>query len=242
VTFQPNKTGFYFTLDRTNGKFLSATKFAKNVTIWSGVDPETGKLIENPGMRPVAGGAPLNICPAIFGGRNWAHASYNPKLGLVYLPSLELCNKYSLAKEIQYKRGALYIGADFTSYAPEENAGVVRAIDPVKQKTVWEWWTRAPLQAGGTVATGGGLVFVGTQDGRLVALNATSGKQAWEFSLGAPVTAPPISYSVGGKQYIAVITGGGKVTGDLLVGDDPKLQYLKSIPLGGTLTVFGLFE
>jgi hypothetical protein len=108
----------------------------------------------------------MNICPAIFGSRNWAHASYNPKTNLVFLPGMELCNKYSIAKEIEYKRGALYIGADFTAYAPDENAGVVRAIDPTNQKTVWEWWTKAPLQAGGTVATAGGLVFVGTQDGR----------------------------------------------------------------------------
>ena len=72
----------------------------------------------------------------------------------------------------QYKRGALYIGADFVAYAPEENAGVVRAIDPAGQKTVWEWWTKAPIQAGGTVSTAGGLVFVGLQDGKLVALDA----------------------------------------------------------------------
>jgi len=242
VTFQPNKTGFYFTLDRSSGKFIQAKKFAKNVNVWSDVNPETGELIENPGMRPAAGGAPMNICPAIFGGRNWAHASYNPKTNLVFLPGMELCNKYSIAKDIEYKRGALYIGADFTAYSPEENAGVVRAIDPSNQKTVWEWWTRAPLQAGGTVATAGGLVFVGTQDGKLVALNQADGKSVWEFSLGAPVTGPPISFGVGGKQYIAVVTGGGKVTGDLLVGDDPKLQYVKSIPIGGTLTVFGLFE
>jgi alcohol dehydrogenase (cytochrome c) len=242
VTFQPQKTGFYFTLDRSNGKFIQAKQFSKNVNIWSGVNPETGELIENPGMRPAAGAPPMNICPAIFGGRNWAHASYNPKTNLVFLPGMELCNKYSIAKDIEYKRGALYIGADFTAYAPDENAGVVRAIDPTNQKTVWEWWTKAPLQAGGTVATAGGLVFVGTQDGKLVALNQANGKQAWEFSLGAPVTGPPISFAVGGKQYIAVVTGGGKVTGDLLVGDDPKLQYLKSIPVGGTLTVFGLFE
>jgi len=242
VTFQPQKTGFYFTLDRTDGKFLAAKRFARNVNIWSDVNPETGKLVEVAGMRPAAGAPPMNICPAIFGARNWAHASYNPKSGLVFLPGMELCNKYSIAKEIEYKRGALYIGADFTAYAPGDDAGVVRAIDPVNQKTVWEWWTKAPIQAGGTMATAGGLVFVGTQDGKLVGLNAASGKQVWEFSLGAPVTGPPISFGVGGKQYVAAITGGGKVTGDLLVGDDPKLQYLKSLPLGGTLTVFGLFE
>jgi alcohol dehydrogenase (cytochrome c) len=184
----------------------------------------------------------MDICPSVFGGRNWAHASYHPGTGLIYLPSLELCHQYSLAKEITYKRGALYIGADFTAYAPQDQTGAVRAIDPVKGETVWEWWTRAPIQAGGAVSTGGGLVFVGTQEGKLVALNATNGEELWEFSLGAPVGGAPITFSVGGKQHVAVVTGGGKVTADLLLGKDPRLQYLKNLPLGGTLVVFGLFD
>jgi len=242
ITFQPNKTGFYFSLDRSTGRFLAAKRFARFVNIWKDVNPENGKLIENPGVRPAAGAAPMDLCPSIFGGRNWAHAAYHPGTGLVYLPSMEMCNKYSLAKDIEYKRGALYIGADFTAYAPQEQAGAVRAINPAKGETVWEWWTRAPIQAGGVLATDGGLVFAGTQDGKLVALSATKGEQLWEFSLGAPVTGPPITYAAGGKQYVAVVTGGGKVTADLLIGEDPKLQYLKNVPLGGTLTVFGLFE
>jgi alcohol dehydrogenase (cytochrome c) len=242
ITFQPNKTGFYFSLDRSTGRFLAAKRFARFVNIWKDVNPENGQLIENAGMRPAAGAAPMDICPSVFGGRNWAHAAYHPGTGLVYLPSMELCEKYSLAKDIEYKRGALYIGADFTTYAPQDQAGAVRAINPAKGETVWEWWTRAPIQAGGVLATGGGLVFAGTQDGKLVALSATKGEQLWEFSLGAPVTGPPITYAAGGRQYLAVVTGGGKVTADLLIGDDPKLQYLKNVPLGGTLTVFGLFE
>jgi alcohol dehydrogenase (cytochrome c) len=242
ITFQPNKTGFYFSLDRSTGRFLMAKRFARFVNIWKDVNPEDGKLIENPGMRPVAGAAPMDVCPSVFGGRNWAHAAYHPGTGLVYLPSMELCQKYTIAKDIEYKRGALYIGADFTAYAPQEQSGAVRAINPAKGETVWEWWTRAPLQAGGVLATDGGLVFAGTLDGKLVALSATKGEQLWEFSLGAPVTGPPITYAAGGKQYLAVVTGGGKVTTDLLIGDDPKLQYIKNVPLGGTLTVFGLFE
>ena len=87
-------------------------------------------------MRPAAGAAPMDICPSAFGGRNWAHAAYHPGTGLVYLPSMELCWKYSLAKDIEYKRGALYIGADFTVYAPQDQVGVVRAINPAKGETV----------------------------------------------------------------------------------------------------------
>jgi alcohol dehydrogenase (cytochrome c) len=242
ITFQPNKTGFYFSLDRNTGRFLSAKRFARFVNIWKDVNPENGKLIENPGMRPVAGAAPMDICPSPAGARGWAHAAYHPGTGLVYLPSMEMCDKYSLAKEIAYKRSALYIGADFVNYAPQDQAGAVRAINPVKGETVWEWWTRAPIQAGGVLATDGGLVFAGTQDGKLVALSATKGEPLWEFSLGAPVTAPPITYSVSGRQYLAVVTGGGKVTTDLVIGNDPKLQYIKNVPLGGTLNVFGLFD
>jgi alcohol dehydrogenase (cytochrome c) len=242
VTFQPNKTGFYFSLDRSSGKFIAGKRFTRNVNIWKDIDPETGKLIENPGMRPEAGAPPIDICPSLFGGRNWAHAAYHPGTGLVYLPSLELCMTYSLVKDITYRRGALYIGAEFTAHAAQDQAGAVRAIDPSKQENAWEWWTRAPLQAGGVLATGGGLVFAGTQDGRLVALNATNGEQVWEFSLGSPVTGPPVTYSVGGKQYVAVVSGGGKVTINDLVGKDPRLQYLKDVPIGGTLNVFGLFE
>jgi alcohol dehydrogenase (cytochrome c) len=242
ITFQPNKTGFHFSLDRSSGKFVAAKRFARHINIWQGVDPETGKLIENPGMRPVGGGAPMDICPAVWGSRNWAHAAYHPGTGFVYLPSMEMCNKYSLAKEIVYKRGALFIGAEFEAYPAQDQAGGVRAIDPNSGDIVWEWWTKAPIQAGGALATGGGLVFVSTQEGRLVALNATNGEQLWEFSLGAPVTGPPITYSMGGKQYVAVVTGGGKVTTDLLVGKDPRLQFLKDLPLGGTLNVFGLFD
>jgi alcohol dehydrogenase (cytochrome c) len=242
ITFQANKTGFHFSLDRSTGKFIAAKRFARFINIWKDVDPQTGKLLENPGMRPAAGADPIDVCPSVFGGRNWAHAAYHPGTGLVYLPSMELCNKYTLAQDIVYKRGALYIGADFTSYATQDQAGAVRAIDPVRGEVVWEWWTRAPIQAGGALATGGGLIFVGTQDGKLVAPNATNGEQLWEFLLGAPVTGPPMTYSHGGRQYVAVVTGGGKVTTDLLIGNDPKLQYIKNVPLGGTMTVFGLFD
>jgi alcohol dehydrogenase (cytochrome c) len=239
ATFQANKLGFAWMLDRRTGKFVRATPFARLQTIFKGVDPATGKVIENPGMRPKLGGPPLQVCPSLFGGRNWAHAAYNPHTGLVYQPSLELCMKYWYPSEIAYKRGALYIGAEFEIYTPLDRAGALRAIDPATGDIVWEWWNRAPLQAGGALTTGGGLVFVGTPEGRLVALNARSGEQLWEFQLGTPVTAPPIAYSVGGRQYVAVVAGGNKGPMDLW-GKEPKLDHLKKLSFGGMLVVFGL--
>src|SRR6266540_3410264 len=210
--------------------------------IWKNVDPETGRLIENAGMRPADGADPIDVCPSAWGAAGWAHPTYHPGTGLVYLPSQEMCMKYSLAKDVAYRQGALYIGAEFSVFPAQDQAGAVRAINPTTGEIVWEWWTRAPLQAGGVMATGGGLVFVGTQDGKLVALDATNGGQVWEYVLGSPVTAPPITFSEGGKQYVAVVTGGSQAQEEFLIGKEPRFQYLRNIPQGGTLVVFGLFE
>jgi alcohol dehydrogenase (cytochrome c) len=242
ITFQPNKTGFHFSLDRSTGRFIAAKRFARNVNIWKDVDPETGKLIENAGMRPADGADPIDVCPSAWGAAGWAHAAYHPGTRLVYLPSQELCMKYSLAKDVKYRQGALYIGADFSVFPAQEPTGAVRAINPSTGDSVWEWWTRAPIQAGGVLATGGGLVFAGTQDGRVVALDATNGGQMWEFSIGSPVTAPLITFSDGGKQYIAAVAGGSQAQEDFLIGKEPRFQYLRNYPMGGTLVVFGLAE
>jgi alcohol dehydrogenase (cytochrome c) len=243
IAFQANKTGFHFSLDRGTGKFIAAKRFARNINIWKDVDPETGKLIENPGMRIADGADPIDACPSTFGAAGWAHPAYHPGTGLIYLPSLELCMKYSLAKEVQYRRGALYIGADQIVYpAQEDPVGAVRAINPNTGDSAWEWWTRAPLQSGGVLATGGGLVFVGTMEGKLVALNATNGAQVWEYAIGSPVTAPPITFSQGGKQYVAVVAGGTSAQEEFMIGKEPRFQYLRNVPQGGTLVVFGLFE
>jgi alcohol dehydrogenase (cytochrome c) len=242
IAFQANKTGFFFDLDRSTGKVVEAKRFARNINIWKDVDPETGKLIENAGMRPADGAEPIDVCPSAWGAAGWAHPTYHPGTRLVYLPSAEMCMRYSLAKDVAYRQGALYIGADFTVFPAQDQAGAVRAINPSTGEIAWEWWTRAPLQAGGAMATGGGLVFVGTMDGKLVALDATNGGQLWQYVLGSPVSAPPITFSDGGKQYVAVVTGGGGAQEEFLIGKEPRFQYLRNIPMGGTLMVFGLFE
>jgi alcohol dehydrogenase (cytochrome c) len=98
ITLQPNKTGLHFSLERGGGKFVAAKRFTRHMNIWKGMDPDSGKLIEQPGVRPEAGAAPMDICPSIFGGRNWAQATYHPETGLVYLPSMEMCNNTGLPR------------------------------------------------------------------------------------------------------------------------------------------------
>jgi alcohol dehydrogenase (cytochrome c) len=238
---QPNKLGFLFTLDRTDGKLLSATPFIKNLDWAKGYDLQTGKPIENPGKRPTMGGPPVEMCPSLIGGRNWANAAYNPQTGLLYIPTNETCMSYKYVSELVWKRGTPYVGVDWTVKMPLDNAGAVRAVDINTGAIKWEWWNKAALSWGGILSTGGGVTFVGTWEGKLVALDSTSGKQLWEFQIGTPVTGPPITYSVGGKQYVAVI-GGGKDRALIAWGKEPKADHMKKTPLGGILGVFALPE
>lgn len=242
AALQPNKLGFLFTLDRTNGKLLAATPFIKHLDWAKGYDLQTGKPIENPGKRPTIGGPALDICPSLYGGRNWANAAYNPQTGLMYIPANEVCMNYKYVSELVWKRGTPYVGVDWTPKMPLDNAGVVRAVDVNTGDIKWEWWNKAPLIWGGLLNTAGGLTFVGTWEGKLVALDHSNGKPLWDFNLGTPVSAPPISYAVGGKQYVAVVAG-GKTRALIGMVKEPKLaEHVQKTPLGGMLAVFGLPE
>src|SRR5262249_35034367 len=222
ATVQPNKLGFLFTLDRGNGKLLSATPFIKHLDWAKGYDLQTGKPIENPGKRPTIGGPAVDICPSLYGGRNWANAAYSPQTGFIYIPANEVCMNYKYVSELVWKRGTPYVGVDWTPKMPLDNAGVVRAVDVNTGDIKWEWWNKAPLIWGGVLNTAGGLTFVGTWEGKLVALDHTNGKPLWDFQLGTPVAAPPITYAVGGKQYVAVIAG-GKTRALIGMVKEPKL-------------------
>jgi alcohol dehydrogenase (cytochrome c) len=239
---QPNKLGFLFTLDRANGTLLSATPFIKHLDWAKGYDLQTGKPIENPGKRPTMGGPAVDVCPSLYGGRNWANAAYNPQTGLLYIPANEVCMSYKYVSELVWKRGTPYVGVDWTPKMPFDNAGVVRAVDVNTGEMKWEWWNKAPLVWGGLLNTAGGLTFVGTWEGKLVALDHMSGKPLWNFHLGTPVSAPPITFTAGGKQYVAVIAG-GKTRALIGMVKEPKLaDHVQKTPLGGVLAVFGLPE
>jgi alcohol dehydrogenase (cytochrome c) len=240
ATLQPNKLGFLFTLDRANGKLLSATPFIKNLDWAKGYDLETGKPIENPGKRPTMGGPAVEVCPALYGGRNWANAAYSPQTGFLYIPANEICMTYKYVSELTWKRGTPYVGVDWTPKMPLDNGGVVRAVDVNTGDIKWEWWNKTPLVWGGIVNTAGGLNFVGTWEGKLMALDQTNGKPLWSFQIGTPVSGPPITYAAGGKQYVAVIAG-GKTRALIGLVKEPKLaEHVKKTPLGGVLAVFGL--
>jgi alcohol dehydrogenase (cytochrome c) len=236
---QANKLGYVYTLDRATGKFLSAVPFVKSLT-WGGPDPVTGKGVEKPGLRPKMGGPPVEICPSLLGATGWQPKVYNPKTGFLYIPSNEFCMRYAYVADLSYKRGQLFTGVTVEHFSNVEQAGVLRAFDVNQNKVVWEWSNRTPLISH-TLTTGGDLVFQGTPEGKVVAVDAKTGQELWSFNIGTPQSGGIISYAVDGKQYIAVAAGGTQRS-QVWFGKEPKWANAIKMNWSDIVVVFGLVE
>jgi quinohemoprotein ethanol dehydrogenase len=217
VILHAPKNGFFFVIDRTNGKFISAQNFV-DVNWATGYDAN-GRPIEVPAAR---GDAPYDSIPGPFGAHNWHPMSYNPQTGLVYLPAqgvpLNLTPEKSVVQNAATpgKFGGTTgwnVGFVLNGEPPKAPAfGRLLAWDPVKQKEAWRAEYVAPWN-GGTLTTAGNLVFQGTADGRFIAYNATSGEKLWETPTGTGVVAAASTYMVDGTQYVSVAVGWGGVFG-----------------------------
>jgi len=241
-----DRNGFFFVIDRTNGKLINAFPFVKDISWVKGFDLSTGRPIyvdENRPGDPTAGadgkkGKTVVAAPSFLGGKNQQQIAYNPKTGLFYVPA----NEWAMDiwnEPVSYKRGAAYLGAGFTIKALHDDyIGALRAVDPVAGKIVWENKNFAPLW-GGVLTTGGGLSFYGTPEGFLKALDAKTGKEVWSFQTGSGVVAPPVTWQENGEQYVAVVSGwGGAVP---LWGGDVarRVNFLEQ---GGSVWVFKLHD
>jgi quinohemoprotein ethanol dehydrogenase len=218
VVLHAPKNGFFFVIDRTNGKFISAKNFV-DVNWATGYDAN-GRPIEVPEAR--AKDLSYDSIPGAYGAHNWHPMSFNPQTGLVYLPAqgvpLNLTAEKALTQDKiePFKFGsATGWNVGFTLNAtPPKNLPFGRLIawDPVQQKEAWRAEYVAPWN-GGTLTTAGNLVFQGTADGRFVAYNAKSGEKLWETPVGTGVVAAPATYMVDGVQYVSVAVGWGGVFG-----------------------------
>jgi len=236
---QANRNGFFYVIDRSNGKLISAKNFVP-VNWATGIDLKTGMPIEaaNNEKRPRLKKWAKDICPNLVGGKNWMPMSYNPKTGLVYIPTMNLCMDLEGIQE-EYKRGQFFLGVNFDLDKPGPGGylGGLKAWDPVTQKEAWFLKDDLPFN-GGTMTTTTGLVFAGDIKGVFRAHDAKTGKELWKFNTGSGISAAPISYTLDGKQYIAVTSGRtqsmpaffGKI-GEKMVAASPE---------GGTLFVFAL--
>ena len=218
VILHAPKNGFFYVLDRTNGKFISAKNFV-DVNWATGYD-KNGRPMVNPDAR--ATDKPFEVIPTAYGARNWHPMSFNPQTGLVYMPvqgvplTLMDDKAWSMNSNTpgQPMSGLGWNTGKFANAAPPKSApfGRLVAWDPVTQKEAWKQDQVGPWN-GGTLTTAGNLVFQGTADGRFVAYNAKSGEKLWEVATGTGVVAAPATYAVDGKQYVSVAVGWGGVYG-----------------------------
>jgi len=219
-----DKNGHLFILERTSGKLVRVAPFAR--VTWGTMDPATGRRSVK--LTPTPEG--VEICPGPAGAKEWPHAAYSPATGLLYTPVLEQCGVYK-TKKTEFKESMPYWGGGVEN-RQIEGRGEVKAFDPATGREVWAWKARYPIVSS-LLATSGDLLFAGEPTGEFDAFNARTGELLWQLQTGNGIHGSPISYSVKGKQYIAVPTGWG----GWLKGFAPQLY---GAPRGQALVVFSL--
>ncbi len=233
LLIHPNKGGYIWVLDRTNGEFVSGWKFMDNLNWSTGLDAKGIPV----GRREPVPDVPIFICPSISGARSWNQASYNPKTGLLYNIGIEWCTELTARKQ-EMKEGEFAMAGTFPT-KPLPSGRVITHLDahePITGKKKWSYESRYALLAS-ILSTGGSLVFTGDPEGIFFALDARSGTKLWSFNTGAGHRGSPITYAVNGKQYIATPSGGGGAVYDGLTEVWPEA---KDFVAGATLFVFTL--
>ncbi|HLV87634.1 MAG TPA: PQQ-dependent dehydrogenase, methanol/ethanol family [Candidatus Sulfotelmatobacter sp.] len=200
---EANRNGFLYVLDRTNGKFISAVPFVEKLNWAKGID-STGRPILT-GVMPSAKGT--RVCPGFTGATNWYSPSYNPETGLFYFLSLENCNVMLVAGD-KYAPGHTYYATGSKRSPGDTFQKILLAFDLATEKLAWKYPQVGPgHSSGGTMTTSGGLVFFGDDAQSFEAVDAKTGTPLWHFNTGQTISASPMSFSVGGNQYVAIAAG-----------------------------------
>lgn len=212
VILHAPKNGFFYVIDRQNGKLISANNIVP-VNWAKGIDVKTGRPIENPQARYPNGQAAI-VYPSPFGAHNIEAMAFSPKTGLTYIPAMDQGRVYvdppAPIEKWEYLKGQRIsngIGAPPSDLKPRTPSSMLIAWDAINQKEAWRTPYKGVRGGGGVLATAGNLIFQGRGAGALVAQDAKDGKALWSFDAQTAVMAQPISYMVKGKQYISVIAG-----------------------------------
>jgi alcohol dehydrogenase (cytochrome c) len=240
VVMQAGRNGFFYVLDRTNGKLIAANAYVK-VTWASGVDLETGRPVwTEPTKLVINGPAKITTYPNISGGSNWFPMSYSPLTGLAYVNTINIGMTYepeAIETIKDLKPGQPHYGVKRQNIFPDpDHRGFLKAIDPLTGKSKWETGFKSPNWAG-TLVTAAGLVFTGTLTGEFIAVDADTGKILWQFQTPSGIIGQPVTWERDGKQYVTITSGIGGVYA--LKTPDPNLTR---VPAGGTLWTFKLLE
>jgi alcohol dehydrogenase (cytochrome c) len=237
ILYQAARNGWFYVIDRTNGKLVSMTAFTKTTSV-TGYDRKHDIGTVDASKYPGVGKA-VFTCPAFFGGDNWWPYSFDPQTGYAYVPTMKTCMTLEATKPVPFVPGATYTDEAWTvRHVPGESGwGELQAIDVATGKRMWHMDTALPWNDG-TLSTDGGLVFSGTPDGKFFAFDARTGKILWEHHMTSGVIGVPMSYRVDGKQYVAVQSGWGGVAP--FYGGPIMNKSFQHFRLGGRLYVFAL--
>jgi len=244
------RNGFFYALDRVNGSFIHGKQYVNELNWTTGLDPKTGRPLNYDPNKDVQEYTPRShgsranpdsnpLCPAHTGGKNWEPGAYNPELGLLYIPGIEGCNQVftEVQKDFVDQGGTVKPRDRFAGGGTRTNTrltGSLKALDPTTGEL------KATLQLpypnySGALATAGNLVFMGHYDGTVSAHDAKTMQEVWSFNIGTGINAPPITYSVNGKQYIAVLAG-SRMSANV-IANAPELKHMSPASM---LYVFGL--
>ena len=202
VMMWANRNAFYYTLDRQTGEFLVGKPFAKQT--WAEGLDENGRPIRIANTFPSAEGT--LVSPPASGGTNWQSPAYSPRTKLFYVMAFDGDAKYFIREE-QYVEGDRFTGGGQERVLPvDKYTSAVRAIDPRTGDRRWEYRVQ-PQSWAGLLTTAGDLVFGGSIDGYFYALDAVSGQELWQISVGGQVRAAPMTYAVDGQQYVTIAVG-----------------------------------
>ena len=197
-----NRNGFYYTLDRATGEFLLGEAFAHQT--WAEGLDSNGRPIRRPNTSPSRTGT--LVAPIAGGATNWWSPAYSPRTGLLYVNAFDGEALFFIRDE-EYVEGDTYLGGGTETPLPIDHYhSAIRAIDPTSGEVRWEF-PMTPRSRAGVLATAGDLVFSASVDGYFYALDAESGAPLWQISLGGRVNASPMSYAVGGRQYVTMTIG-----------------------------------
>jgi len=238
-----DRNGFFYVLDRTNGKFINAYPFVEKISWATKINPDgrPDYVAENRPGNPSESkdgkkGQSVFAVPSFLGGKNWMPMAYSPDTKLFYVPS----NEWGMDiwnEPVTYKKGAAYLGAGFNIKPVfEDHIGSLKAIDPASGKIVWNYKNKAPLW-GGVLTTATGLVFFGTPEGEFKALDATDGKELWSFNTGSGIVGSPITWEQDGEQFISVVSGWG---GAVPLWGGEVAKTVSNLNQGGMLWTFKL--
>ncbi len=240
-----DRNGFAYAIDRTNGKFLWGTPFVKELTWTSGLDKYSGRPLDydptkdvqryNPATSVSRDQRESSSCPGNMGGKNWPPTAYDPVRNRYYIPVIESCASHvNVPQTNAWEAREYWLGG-----APKMGpviTGSVTALDVNTGKVVGKHETQYPM-LGGLLATQGGLVFGGSPDGEFFALDADTLEPLWSFPTNTGINAPPMTFAVDGKQYVAILAGVGGAWPKWFISSTPGLEKIEP---GQMLFVFAL--